>query len=219
MQLASCTSRLNSCSVGVVASFIFGHIFWHKNGGTSHGSCYGLRRTAAEERLRAEAFIRTSDAEGWRWSEQVFSYVPSSPLSGTAPSILIILRLGFRVIFVVITWYLQPSQYYNSIQLPPILLWTTAPSLWILKPAHTPILSRARGVASRFSWANTTAAKTTNTIWHSTCWRRGSTLPTIPSSRREHRLTAPHDVAPGGPAFFHHLRYQGRPLLYWSSSG
>ena len=51
---ASCTIRLNSCSVGVVACFIFGHIFWHKNGGTSHGRCYGLRRTAAEERLLAE---------------------------------------------------------------------------------------------------------------------------------------------------------------------
>ena len=96
MQLASCTSRLNGFSVGVVVSFIF----WHKNGGTSHGSCYGLRRTAVEERLCAEAFVRMSDAEGWRWSEQVFSDVPSSPLSGTAPSILIILRLRFSVIFV-----------------------------------------------------------------------------------------------------------------------
>jgi len=60
MQLASCTSRLNGFSVGVVVSFIF----WHKNGGTSHGSCYGLRRTAVEERLCAEAFVRMSDAEG-----------------------------------------------------------------------------------------------------------------------------------------------------------
>ena len=52
--------------------------------------------------------------------------------------------------------------------------WTTLSSSWILTPGPTPIQSGARGVASRFSWVNTTMGKTTNTIWLTTCLRRGA---------------------------------------------
>ena len=42
--------------------------FGQWNGGTSASSSNGIRRTTAEEWLRAEAFIRTSDDAGWRQS-------------------------------------------------------------------------------------------------------------------------------------------------------
>ena len=55
-----------------------------------------------------------------------------------------------------------------------ITLRTTASSSWILTPGPTPKPSTARRVASRLSSVNTSAGKTTNTVWHTTCSRRGA---------------------------------------------
>ena len=50
-------------------------VFLSYNGGTPGDNLYGLRRTLAEDAVSAEVFIRTSDAAGCRWFEQVPSIV------------------------------------------------------------------------------------------------------------------------------------------------
>jgi len=51
--------------------------FFHKNnGGTAASGHFGIRRAIAEVSIRTEVLFRTSDAEGWRWSESVLPDVP-----------------------------------------------------------------------------------------------------------------------------------------------